>query len=78
MLAGLANHDLADAFRQLHGYKKQAFSIIMRGNKRRYDHVFASAALPASKAEYLHRHRLAKLSDHAPLLVVFEPGRAPR
>lgn len=34
--------------------------------------------LRARSAEYLHRHRQAKLSDHAPLFVVFEPDRAPR
>lgn len=78
VLAGLADHDLRDAFRQVHGYKKQAFSIVVRGTKRRYDHVFASRSLRARHAEYLHRHRLAKLSDHAPLLVVFAPTRDDR
>jgi endonuclease/exonuclease/phosphatase family metal-dependent hydrolase len=78
VLAGLVEHDLHDVVRQLHGYKKQPFSIIVRGNKRRYDHAFASRSLHARSAEYLHRYRQAKLSDHAPLLVVFEPGRAPR
>lgn len=73
VLAGLVEHDLRDVVRQLHGYKKQPFSIVVRGNKRRYDHVFASGSLRARSAEYLHRHRLAKLSDHAPLLVEFRP-----
>lgn len=73
VLAGLSEHDLHDVVRQLHGYKPNAFSVIVRGNKRRYDHVFASAALHARSAEYLHRYRQAKLSDHAPLLVEFRP-----
>ena len=72
VLVGLAEHDLADAFRRFHGYKRKAFSIVMRGNKRRYDHVFASQALRVVDARYLHQHRVAKLSDHSPILVEFD------
>ena len=72
VVADLADHDLPDVFRDLHGYAKSAFSVVVRGNKRRYDHVFASRSLRACSAKYLHRHRVAKLSDHAPLLVEFD------
>lgn len=71
VITGLNDHDLQDVFRSLHGYGAAAFSIIMRGNKRRYDHVFASRALNAITAEYLHAHREARISDHAPLLIEF-------
>lgn len=75
VLVGMSDHDLIDVFRDLYGYTKPAFSVVVRGNKRRYDHVFASRTLRARSAQYLHRHRQANLSDHAPLLVVFSPHR---
>ena len=73
MLTGLAEHDLHDVFRVVHGYARSAFSIVMRGTPRRYDHVFASRSLNPTTAEYLHGLREAKLSDHAPLVVDFDP-----
>lgn len=75
VLEGLAQHDLRDAFRALHGYRKRAFSIVMRGTPRRYDHVLASRVLRPTKAEYLHDCRKAGMSDHAPLLVVLNTPR---
>ena len=74
VLLGLAEHDLPDVFRAIHGYSKSEFSIVMRGNPRRYDHVFASRSLRPTSAEYVHRLREEGLSDHAPLLVEFVPA----
>jgi exonuclease III len=57
VLCGLAEHDLADVFRQLHGYGVQDASwFFTRHGKttgRRFDHVFASRRLNAVACEYL-------------------------
>ena len=75
VLTKLALHDLHDTFRSLHGYEQQAFSIVVRGTPRRYDHVFASRVLKPVMAQYVHIHRAAKLSDHAPLVIDFVTER---
>ncbi len=81
ILLGLANYDLPDVYRSLHGYENsgtdEAISYIgwgkQKGKKFRYDHVFASKVLRPKSAEYLHEFRTErKLSDHSPLEVVFE------
>ncbi|HET9622948.1 MAG TPA: endonuclease/exonuclease/phosphatase family protein [Kofleriaceae bacterium] len=72
VLTKLASHDLHDAFRALHGYEQPAFSIVVRGSARRYDHVLSSRVLRPVMAEYVHLHREAKLSDHAPLMIHFK------
>jgi exonuclease III len=45
VLKGLAEYDLEDVYRSLHGYGKTEFSHCVRGRGRRYDHVFASIAV---------------------------------
>jgi len=74
VLIGLAEHDLGDAFRGLHGYGREAFSWLARGSRpqgRRFDHMFASASLDLLGCEYLHAPRLAGLSDHSALEATF-------
>lgn len=78
VLTGLAAYDLADVYRRLHGYGRDGFSWYWRGNGqlvgRRFDHIFASAALGAVACDYLDALRAAGLSDHAPLLADFAPA----
>jgi exonuclease III len=73
VLRGLADFDLADVVRSLHGEGASSlWSYEGRGKRRRYDHVFASAALQASSAAYLHdAWPGAGLSDHTALEVTF-------
>ena len=40
----------------------------------RFDHLFASHALCPVQVCYLHNFRQSRLSDHAPLEVLFEPA----
>jgi len=81
-LVGLADWDLPDVFRQLHGYGVQESSWVSRawgGNAgRRFDHVFASAVLDAREARYLHEWRERGLSDHSALEVIFASSRVRR
>ena len=67
--------DVVDAYRTLHGYRRQEFSWFLRRGAtqvgRRFDHVFCSQNLKLSRCEYLHELRDAGLSDHAPLEVDF-------
>ena len=53
---GLAEYGLRDVFRDLHGYRREAYSWVLErgGNevRRRFDHVFASAALQTVACEY--------------------------
>ena len=78
VLTGLANHDLPDVFRSLHGYGREEFSwYLKRKGKligRRFDHVFASRVLRPTRCEYLHAVRERGLSDHSPILAVFSPS----
>jgi exonuclease III len=75
VLVGLAEFDLADVFRTLHGFRRQEFSWYLhrkgRRTGRRFDHVFASKRLKAMRCSYLHRLRERNLSDHSPLEVDF-------
>jgi exonuclease III len=77
ILTGLKDFDLADVFREIHGYDVQEMSwTTWRKSKQfggRFDHIFASAALNATNAEYLHEAREAGLSDHSPLVVECRP-----
>jgi exonuclease III len=75
ILAGLAAHDLPDVYRQLHGYgpAAQAYSYIKKGDKMRYDHIFASRSLNATSCEYLLEPLNQRLSDHAPVEALFAP-----
>lgn len=75
ILTGLAAHDLADVFRRLHGYGVAEYSWRLKRHgeftDRRFDHVFASAALNPVECRYVHAWREAGLSDHSALEVVF-------
>ena len=61
VLLGLRDADLRDVYRDLHGYGREGFSWVMKRKAKRwyqrYDHVFASASLGATRCEYLHRVR---------------------
>ena len=78
IVTGLASHDLADAFRAVHGYSVQDASWFWTGLGKqvgyRLDHAFASASLRPVRATYLHPFRTARLSDHSPLEVDFAPA----
>jgi exonuclease III len=76
---GLAEWDLADAFRALHGYDRQDVSWVFHTRSRRksghrLDHVLASASLNPTFCDYHHGWREAGLSDHSAMEAVFEPG----
>jgi exonuclease III len=81
VLTGLAEYDLIDVYRSLHGYSATNSSwILRRGSReigRRFDHVFASRALAPASCAYLHDLRTCGLSDHAPVEVTFA-FRGPR
>ena len=76
-MTGLAEFDLVDVFRALHGYGVPAFSFTFtrsgRAFSRRFDHVFASRSLNPVACRYLHTPRENGLSDHAPLEAEFVP-----
>jgi exonuclease III len=78
IVTGLADSDLADAFRAVHGYTVQDSSWFWTGLGKqvgyRLDHAFASASLRPIRAEYLHPFRTDRLSDHSPLEVDFFPA----
>ncbi len=77
----LAAVGLLDVYRQLHGFADENAHARPRtawswaagnGTRRRYDHIFASPELGATRATYLHQLRDRGLSDHAGLLVEFD------
>jgi len=78
VLVALAQADLPDVFRLLHGYEVREFSWYWKGKGRqigrRFDHVFASRQLNPICCQYLHAPQMDRLSDHAPIEVVFEPN----
>jgi exonuclease III len=82
VLTGLAQFDLLDVFRTLHGYGVVEYSWYWKGKGRcigrRFDHVFASRQLRAVQCEYLHALREMGLSDHSPLEVDFAPEHTER
>ena len=77
ILVGLADYDLYDVFRELHGYAFQDFSwFITRNQKtiaRRFDHIFASRILNPVSCVYLHTFREHGLSDHSAIEACFQP-----
>jgi exonuclease III len=77
VILGLAEHDLADVFRALHGYAAEGFSWLSQRptehQSRRYDHIFASAALRPVACRYHVEWRERGLSDHAPIEADFRP-----
>lgn len=79
LLEGLAEWDLADCFRALHGYDRQDVSWVFHTRSRRkaghrLDHVLASASLGVSYCDYIHGWREAGLSDHSAIEAVFAPA----
>jgi exonuclease III len=71
VLEGLADFDVHDAFRRLHGFGVEAFSwyLTRKGTAigRRFDHILASRRFSVLGCNYLHALREAKLSDHSPI-----------
>ncbi len=77
VLCRLAEYDLRDTYRALHGYENTDFSWAFTGRvpQRRFDHVFSSASLMPARCLYHHDPRLARLSDHCPIEVDYrQPG----
>ena len=81
VLTGLAEYDLVDVYRSLHGYAATDSSWILRRNGkeigRRFDHVFAARALAPRSCVYLHHLRESGLSDHSPIEVEFMVSHPP-
>lgn len=79
ILAGLAEYDLPDVFRRLHGYRAREYSWCPdRGPEdvpkcKRYDHIFASVCLNPTACWYLHDLRGQGLSDHSAVVADFAP-----
>ncbi len=84
VITGLADYDMPDVFRGLHGYGAEGYSWVLNragaNVRRRFDHVFASRDLNARECRYLHEPREQKLSDHSPIEAIFHPtdGSAPQ
>lgn len=77
VILGLADFGLPDVFRLIHGYGVNEASWFLPQNKsvgRRFDHIFATAALNPVTCEYLHHVRLDGLSDHSALVAEFDPN----
>ncbi len=78
VIEGEATTGLQDAFRRVNGPSATATSWrASNSTARRYDHVFASQELIPVEATYgdLEQITVAKMSDHAPLRVVFQSAR---
>ncbi len=78
LVVGLAEWDLRDAFRCLHGYDRRDVSWVMNTRWRRkaghrLDHVLASRSLNPVLCDYEHGWREAGLSDHSAIIAIFEP-----
>lgn len=78
IILGLADHDLTDCFRLLHGYDRRDVSWVFNTRARkkhahRLDHVLASASLRPAHCDYVHGWRDAGLSDHSAIEATFEP-----
>ena len=77
IVQGLAEFDLPDVYRALHGYEACEFSWFLnrRGRLvgRRFDHVFASKELRPISCGYIHQLREVGLSDHSAIEAEFRP-----
>jgi exonuclease III len=74
----LAEWDLRDCFRALHGFERRDVSWVLHTRSRRraglrLDHVLASESLGVVHCDYHHEWREAGLSDHSAMEAVFEP-----
>jgi exonuclease III len=79
VVTGLAEWDLVDVFRKLHGYERQDVSWVFHTRARRkaafrLDHVLASASLATCLCDYHHGWREIGLSDHSAIEAVFAPA----
>ncbi|MCI0392387.1 MAG: endonuclease/exonuclease/phosphatase family protein [Acidobacteria bacterium] len=76
VLKGLANYDLKDVYRLVHGYERQEFSWYAKRKGltigRRFDHIFCSSSLNPVICEYLHEFREMGLSDHSAIEACFD------
>ncbi len=70
-LIALEKSGYVDAFRHLHGTIEEYSWFSHQGNGYRYDHSYVHhELLPIiKKCYYLHEWRLAKLSDHSPMIL---------
>jgi exonuclease III len=75
VLRGLADHDLSDAYRRVHGYGSEN---VCSWKTYRYDHIFTSRALVPQSISYLNSLKEHQLSDHVPIEVVFAPKTVPQ
>ncbi len=77
IMTGLAEYDLADVYRSVHGYERSGYSWTNQWREcrtyRRFDHVFASSKLNPISFECRHDFLDKKLSDHAPIMAEFSP-----
>ncbi len=73
-LAALEKKGYADAFRHMHGDKKEYSWFSHQGNGYRYDHTYISESLLpfVSECKYLQQWREDGLSDHAPMLLTLK------
>ncbi|TKD70796.1 endonuclease/exonuclease/phosphatase family protein [Pseudalkalibacillus hwajinpoensis] len=78
VLEHLSDYDLEDVYRSLYGFAKSDYSFILKRKDkvfpRRFDHCFASERLKPLSFKYLHTYREQKLSDHSPIIVIFQPN----
>ena len=81
VISGLAEWDLADLYRGLHGYAARETTWERSKRRgavgRRFDHVFASASLRGVACDYHHAWRETGLSDHSAVEATFEPEGLP-
>jgi exodeoxyribonuclease III len=72
-LKSYSNINVIDAFRVVHGDKKEYSWYSHQGNGFRYDHTYIHEDLkPILKdCQYLHNWRIEKASDHAAMLLTF-------
>lgn len=72
LVKGLRGHGMRDAFRFANGYapRDTSWSTYRKGREFgfRIDHIFVSSALDPVACWYDHESRLARLSDHAPMV----------
>jgi exonuclease III len=73
VIRGLAEFDLPDVFRELHGWARTEHSWVHEPSGRgvRLDHVFASRALHPTSCDYNHDLRTGGLSDHSAIWARF-------
>ncbi|WP_373324563.1 endonuclease/exonuclease/phosphatase family protein [Reticulibacter mediterranei] len=75
VLRGLADYDLSDAYRRVHGYRSEK---VYSWRTYRYDHIFASQALVPLSISYLNLLQEHQLSDHVPIEAIFVPKTVPQ